>query len=181
MGFVILACMIILAIYQKEVRKEEQRIMRDSLNLKRWSELKRKGMFWFLDMCYLRIYEDLKQWEYNELVIAKALCRKKICDKSIWLDAIPIMALILSCGSIFFSVIGIVFTKIPDDIFLQELDNTSKSLEEYLMIFFIVVIGSIVFWILSGVKKVVTHKYKALLYMCESILEMRNLDIKKSE
>lgn len=161
------------AIYRRGLSKEIKEKNLDFYDLKKWSSLKKASWLIFLDWQYLKIYKDLKTWGKEELRVTKALCQKKISRRNIWSEAIPVVAIIISCGSIFISILGIVFGTLPENQIMQEVAESGVSFDEYIMIFILITGLAAILWFKSAIEYIVSNKYKSLLYMCESILEAK--------
>lgn len=126
-----------------------------------------------MDWKYLKIYKDLKTWKKEELIVTKALCQKKISQRNIWSEALPVLAIIISCCSVFISILGIVFGAVPENQFMQEISESGNIFDEYIMIFVWITVLAAILWFISAIENIISNKYKALLYMCESILEIK--------
>ena len=118
-------------------------------------------------------YKDLKTWGKEELRVTKALCQKKIPQRNIWSEAIPVVAIIISCGSVFISILGIVFGTLSENQIMQEMAESEIRFDEYAVIFILIIGLATILWFISTIQYIVGNKYKSLLYMCESILEAK--------
>ena len=159
------------AIYRRGLSKEIKENNLEFYDLEKWSYLKRKCWRIFWDWEYLKVYKNLRTWKKEELIVTKALCQKKISQRNIWSEAIPVVAIIISCGSVFISILGIVFNTVPENQIMQEVAESGIRFDEYAVIFILITVLAAILWLISAIEYIVSNKYKSLLYMCESILE----------
>lgn len=168
---ILLVVILIVAIYRSGLSKEIKENNLEFYDLKKWSSLKWKSWLIFLDWEYLKVYKDLKTWGREEIRVTKTLCQKKIPQRNIWGEAIPVVAIIMSCGAVFISILGIVFGILPENQTIQEVAESGIRLYEYTMIFTLIAGLAATLWVISAIEYIVSDRYKLLLYMCESILE----------
>lgn len=170
---ILLGGIFLVVIYRSGLSKEFKENNLEFYDLKKWSSLKTASWLIFLDWKYLKIYKDLKTWGKEELRVTKALCQKKIPQRNIWSEAIPVVAIIISCGSVFISILGIVFGTLLENQIMQEMAESGIRFDEYAVIFILIIGLATILWFISTIQYIVGNKYKSLLYMCESILEAK--------
>ena len=163
---------LLITIYREALFREKKENNLQIYDLGKWSLLKKKSWLIFLDFPYLKIYKELSTWEKKELEITKILCQKKISRKNIWTEAIPVVAVMMSCSSIFVSIFGVILNGIAEKQVIVE-TVAESGLDEYIMILFLLSGIAIVLWFISAVEYLFTNRYKALMYICESLLESK--------